>query len=191
MLKEIVTIVAGLPRSGTSMMMRMLEAGGMPVLTDDIRTADVDNPRGYYEFERVKQIEEDQAWLDDAIGRAVKMVSALLLRLPAGYRYKVIFMRRAMSEILVSQRKMLVRRGEPADALDDAAMTRFFEQHLHKVTAWIAAQPNIDVLYVSYNDVLQDPVQHAHRVNQFLEDVLDTEEMVEVVDLNLYRNRQS
>jgi hypothetical protein len=119
------------------------------------------------------------------------MVSALLLRLPDGYRYKVIFMRRAMPEILASQRKMLVRRGEPADAMDDATMTRLFEQHLTKVTAWLAAQSHIDVLYVSYNDVLQEPVQHAQRVNRFLGNTLDTDAMAGVVDPELYRNRRS
>jgi hypothetical protein len=86
--KNTVNIVSGLPRSGTSMMMKMLEAGGMEALTDNIRKADIDNPKGYYEFERVKQIKEDQAWLDDAKGRAVKMVSMLLLDLPEGYNYK-------------------------------------------------------------------------------------------------------
>src|SRR5437899_574640 len=114
-----VTIVSGLPRSGTSMMMKMLEAGGMEPLTDHVRTADEDNPKGYYEFERVKDLEKDQTWLEDAKGRYVKVISMLLKHLPAGYTYKVIFMRRTMEEILASQRKMLVRRGESPDRVAD------------------------------------------------------------------------
>ena len=108
-----ITIVSGLPRSGTSMMMGMLEAGGMAVLTDHVRTADEDNPRGYYEFERVKQIEHDQAWLPEAHGKVVKMIAALLKHLPPGYRYKIIFLQRHLEEVLASQRRMLVRRGSP------------------------------------------------------------------------------
>lgn len=190
-LSKAVIVVAGLPRSGTSMMMRMLEAGGIPVLTDEVREADEDNPRGYFEFEPVKQLEHDRAWLDGAKGCAVKMVSALLEHLPPEHDYKVLFTRRAMSEILASQRKMLARRGEPADAVDDATMTRLFEKHLRAVSAWIEAQPNIDVLYVSYNEVLADPLTHAQEINRFLGGTLDVEAMATVVDPELYRNRQA
>jgi hypothetical protein len=190
-LDDVVTIVAGLPRSGTSMMIKMLEAGGMPVLTDNVRTADEDNPKGYYEFERVKQIEHDKAWLEDAQGCVVKIVSALLKYLPEGYRYKVIFMRREIAEILASQRKMLVHRGESEDKVDDATMARLFERHLKKVTAWIDTRADVDVLYVSYNDVLASPLEHARAVNRFLGGALDVESMASVVDPTLYRNRQS
>jgi hypothetical protein len=190
-LDDVVTIVAGLPRSGTSMMIKMLEAGGMPVLTDNVRTADEDNPRGYYEFERVKQIEHDKAWLEDAQGRVVKIVSALLKHLPEGYRYKVVFMRRDIAEILASQRKMLVHRGETGDRVEDATMARLFERHLKKVTAWIDTRADVDVLYVSYNDVLANPLEHARSVNRFLGGSLDVESMASIVDPTLYRNRQS
>jgi len=118
--RDTILIVSGLPRSGTSMMMKMLEAGGMAVLTDNIRTADQDNPRGYYEFERVKQIEHDTAWLPEAQGKAVKMIAGLLKHLPADYVYKIIFMQRDMDEVLASQRQMLVRRGKPTDCASDA-----------------------------------------------------------------------
>jgi hypothetical protein len=187
---EIVTIVAGLPRSGTSMMMKMLEAGGMSVLTDRERTADVDNPKGYYEYERVKQIEEDVEWLEDARGRVVKMVSALLLHLPNDYAYKVIFMERSLDEVLASQRKMLVHRGEPTDKVDDVQMKALFGQHLDKVRGWLAAQPNVETIYVSYNEILEQPTAQVTRVNAFLGGVLDEEAMVQVVDPSLYRNRQ-
>jgi hypothetical protein len=102
MKRNTITIVSGLPRSGTSLMMMMLEAGGMPVLTDHIRTADADNPKGYYEFERVKAIERDQAWLKEADGKAVKMISALLKYLPQNYAYRIIFMRRGTTPIALS-----------------------------------------------------------------------------------------
>src|SRR5262245_12295550 len=112
---DAITIVSGLPRSGTSMMMSMLEAGGLGALTDGIRAADEDNPKGYYEFERVKKIKQDTAWLADAKGRVVKMISQLLLDLPAAYQYRIIFMRRNIDEILASQKQMMVRRGTAKD----------------------------------------------------------------------------
>jgi len=188
--REIITIVSGLPRSGTSMMMMMLEAGGLPVLTDNIRAADEDNPKGYYEFERVKQVEHDQAWLEQAQGKAVKMVSALLKHLPRSYTYKVIFMRRVMGEVLTSQRQMLIRRGKPADTVSDERMADLSRQHLKKVEAWLDEQPNIEILYASYNEVLKNPAEQAKKVNQFLGDALDVESMVGVVDRSLYHQRQ-
>ena len=188
-LENSIVVVSGLPRSGTSMMMRMLEAGGVPVLTDHRRMADEDNPEGYYEYERVKQIEEDQEWLDQARGHAVKMVSALLEHLPPDYHYKVVFMRRDMGEILASQRKMLERLGESRGEVGDATMARLFAQHLAKVTRWLETQPNVDALHVSYNEVLADPIGQASRVSRFFESKLEVMAMVEVVDPGLYRNR--
>jgi hypothetical protein len=188
--RKIVTVVSGLPRSGTSMMMRMLEAGGMAILTDEIRTADADNPRGYYEFERVKQLQHDQSWLDEARGKAVKVIAALLKYLPPDYAYKVIFLRRNMDEILASQKQMLVRRGEPADAISDEKMTRLFKGHLGRVEAWLAAQPNVEVLYVDYKAVLKEPLEHAQRIGRFLGLALDAAGMACAVDKSLYRQRQ-
>jgi len=188
--KETITIVSGLPRSGTSMIMKMLEAGGMAVLTDDIRTADEDNPKGYYEFERVKQIEHDQSWLEEARGKAVKMISALLKHLPQGYTYKVIFMRRKMEEILASQRQMLIRRGEPTDAVSDETMAALFQKHLREVNAWIDQQPNIEVIYISYNEVLENPVEQVKKIHQFLDSILNLESMMHVIDQRLYRQRR-
>lgn len=188
--RDTIAIVSGLPRSGTSMMMRMLEAGGVPVLTDRIRTADEDNPEGYYEFERVKQIEEDKAWLPDAKGKVVKMIAALLKHLPPEYRYHVIFMRRDIEEVLASQREMLMRRGEPTDAVPDERMAELFGKHVAQVEAWLAEQPNFEILYVEYGEVLAEPLAQAKRVSQFLDCALDTEKMAEVVDLALYRQRR-
>ena len=185
-----ITIVSGLPRSGTSMMMRMLEAGGLPVLTDQIRAADEDNPKGYYEFERVKQIEHDQEWLPDAQGKAVKMIAALLKHLPPDYEYKIVFMQRDMQEVLASQRQMLIRRGEPTDRVPDERMAELFAKHVAQVRAWLAAQPHMDVLYVHYGDVLANPLDQARRVNHFLGGGLDEEAMAGVVDPGLYRQRR-
>jgi hypothetical protein len=171
------------------MMMKMLEAGGMPVLTDHIRTADEDNPEGYFEFERVKQIEHDRAWLEDARGKAVKMVGALLKHLPANYKYKVIFMQRRMEEVLASQREMLVRRGEPTDTIGDERMAELFAKHVENIEAWIDQQPNIHVLYVDYGLVLEQPEEEAQRISRFLGSSLFVEEMAAVVDPGLYRQR--
>jgi len=186
---DVVVVVSGLPRSGTSMMMKMLEAGGLEVLTDWVRTADEDNPEGYYEFERVKQIEHDQAWLPEARGKVVKMVSALLKHLPADYGYRVVFMRRQMDEILASQQKMLVRRGESADRISDARMAQMFQRHLQQVQDWLGRQPNVEVLYVHYGEVLSDPATASERINRFFGGSLDARAMASVVDPDLYRQR--
>ena len=187
--KEVI-IVSGLPRSGTSMMMKMLEAGGLPVLTDNIRKANEDNPKGYYEFERVKKLPEgDTAWLDQAEGKVVKIISQLLMSLPAGYTYRVLFMRRHINEILASQRRMLVRRGEDPDKVDDEEMAALFEKHLEKVFAWLDRQPHLHYMEVDYNRTLADPQPTAERVNEFLGGELDVEKMVGMVDPSLYRQR--
>ncbi len=185
-----VTVVSGLPRSGTSMMMKMLDAGGLPPITDNIRTADADNPKGYYEFERVKQMDKgDVAWVPEARGKVVKVISALLKYLPADEQYRVIFQRRNMSEILASQRKMLERRGEDPNKVNDAEMAELFAKHLGLTEAWLSEQPNMRVLYVHYSDVLANPEVNAIRINDFLGGALDIEAMVGVVDPDLYRNR--
>ncbi len=190
--KQPITIVSGLPRSGTSMMMKMLEAGGIPPLTDKLREADDDNPKGYYEFERVKKMDKgDLDWLPDAEGKAVKIISALLKYLPSDYEYKIIFIRRHIDEILASQRKMLVNRGEDADKMDDTQMADLFAKHVRATEQWIADQPNISVLYVHYSDILSDPQPQAEKVNAFLGSGLDIEEMTAVVDPSLYRNKKS
>ena len=189
--KETITIVSGLPRSGTSMMMKMLAAGGLEPLTDSIRAPDEDNPKGYFEFERVKQIENDQSWLVDARGRVVKLISALLKHLPPSYNFKVIFMRRAMPEILASQRQMLIRRGEPADVVPDDKMAAMFEKHLAQVETWLAAQPNIETIYISYNEVMKEARPQAESINSFLGGSLNVDAMTEAADRTLYRQKRS
>lgn len=189
--KQAVVVVSGLPRSGTSMMMKMLEAGGIPPLTDQLRTADTDNPKGYYEFERVKQLDKgDTAWVGEAQGKAVKVISALLKYLPADYEYKVIFMRRNMSEILASQRKMLVHRGEDPDKMDETQLRELFEAHLNAVLGWLESQPHVSVLHVQYNEMLADPISQLEQINNFLGENLNIEAMTNIIDPNLYRNRK-
>lgn len=190
MTEEFITIVSGLPRSGTSMMMQMLEAGGIPALKDDIREADTDNPRGYYEFERVKQVAHDQAWLPQARGKVVKMVSALLMQLPNTFQYKIVFMQRHMDEILASQKVMLNRRNQPADKVSDEQMASLFRAHLKQIEKWLQTQPNMQVLYINYNDMVADPRPQVERLAQFLSPALDREKMMVVVDRTLYRERK-
>lgn len=190
-LDKVITIVSGLPRSGTSMMMKMLEAGGLPPLTDNIRSADDDNPKGYYEFERVKKLPKgDTAWLQDASGKAVKIIAALLTHLPDDHIYKVVFMRRAMSEILASQREMLVRRGENPDKFSDGDLSELFENHIQKINVWIEKHSNIQRIEVNYNDVLENPKLHIATINQFLGGTLDEEKMNAVIDPSLHRQRE-
>jgi hypothetical protein len=187
-----VTIVSGLPRSGTSMMMKMLAAGGMSIVSDELRTADESNPNGYYEFERVKKLKDgDSEWLPDAEGHTVKVISALLEYLPSQYQYQVIFMRREMSEILASQKQMLAQRGESNGDISDEAMAKLFEKHLEQLQGWIVKQPNFKVLFISYNELLQNPEPNIIQVNQFLGGNLDQESMIRVLDKNLYRQRKN
>jgi hypothetical protein len=184
-----VIVVSGLPRSGTSMMMKMLQEGGLPVVTDLLRAADIDNPNGYYELESVKQLPEGRAeWLGEAQGRAVKVISALLEYLPPAYHYKVIFMQREMGQVLASQRKMLSNRSQPAGA-NDAEMEAQFQEHLAAARYWLGRQPNIEVLYVDYSRLLADPQAACRKVADFLGMELDLERMQAVPDARLYRTR--
>ena len=189
--KEFVTIVSGLPRSGTSMMMKMLEAGGLNPVTDNFRTADEDNPKGYYEFENVKKAETYKDWLPDAPGKVVKIISMLLENLLPEYSYKIVFMLRNIDEILASQRQMLIRRGEQDNKVPDEQLSMMYKKHLTKMENWFAEQPNLDVLYVKYNEILEDPIKFSKLINSFLENRLDEKEMAKVIDKNLYRQRSS
>jgi hypothetical protein len=189
--QEKIVVVSGLPRSGTSMLMHVLQAGGMTPLTDQIRTPDVDNPKGYYEFERVRRLPQgDVGWLDDARGKCVKVISALLMYLPPGYSYDVIFMHRHIDEVLNSQRKMLVRLGQ-ADTDNDADMTVLLQQHVDDVRNWLVSQSNFSLLDADYNAMLAAPANWVARINAFLGGNLDVAGMQAAVDSALYRNRRS
>ncbi len=186
---EFMTIVSGLPRSGTSMMMRMLDAGGMPVLIDHIRAADDDNPKGYYEFEAVKRTKEDPTWLEDSAGKAVKMVYRLLYDLPKDRSYRVLFMTRRLEEVLASQRTMLERNGRAGDPVSDRQMENLFRHELKSFYDWVPRQSHIELISVDYNRILQDPLDELTRVHEFLGNQLDVAERVSIVDSALYRNR--
>ena len=184
-----ITIVSGLPRSGTSLMMQMLHSGGVEVVTDHVRTADTDNPRGYYEFERVKKIKQDTSWLPEARGKAVKMVSQLLYDLPTGEKYRIIFLERDLDEVLVSQEKMLERLGRTA--APRAAMKQSFLVHLERLKEWLRRRPNVEVLRVGYHDLLERPAEEAKRLGEFLGGAVEVERMAGAVDPSLYRNRKA
>ena len=184
-----IVIVSGLPRCGTSMMMQMLEAGGMSLVTDHIRMPDEDNPRGYYEFEKVKKIREDASWLENCHGKAFKMVSSLLYHLPVDKNYKVIFMRRKMQEILASQKVMLQRLGRESSDVSDEKMAENFEKHLRDVEDWLSRQSNIEVVYINYNEVIHDPHENVRLVSRFLGDRLNPDKMADVAEKSLYRKR--
>lgn len=190
--KQPVVVVSGLPRSGTSMMMKMLEAGGLATVQDGIRKADENNPKGYYEFERVKKLKEgDFGWVASAQGKVVKVISALLEYLPPDYTYQIVFMRRNMEEILASQKSMLVRDGKPTDGPNDHKLSELYEKHLQKLDTWLSEQPNMQVLYIHYNETLKYPQENIHRLSDFLGGELDTKAMQSVVDRNLYRERKA
>lgn len=184
-------VVSGLPRSGTSMMMRMLEAGGVPLLVDGLRTADASNPRGYFEFEPVKDLAATRGaapWLAGARGRAVKIIAFLLTWLPEHYNYQVIFMRRDLDEVLASQQQMLERRG--AGGGDGEAGTRAaYDAHLTQVERFLARRACFSTLQVSYRDAVRDPGATARQVAAFLGRRLDTAAMANAVESALYRNR--
>jgi sulfotransferase family protein len=188
---EFVTIVSGLPRSGTSMMMRMLEAGGLPVMTDHIRVPDDSNPKGYYEFELVKQLKEgNTGWISDSNGKVVKIISALLEYLPPEPQYRIVFMQRNMSEVLASQREMLLRRGEPTDRVPDDTLAELYQNHLTRVGQWLAGQPNIKLIYLHYNQIMETPHAPIAQLCQFLRPCsLDQNRMLSVVESSLYRQR--
>jgi len=189
--KDYIIVVSGLPRSGTSMMMKMLEAGGEPILTDNLRGADANNPNGYYEFERVKQLTDgDFDWIPEAGGKVVKIVTGLVMNLPSSQKYKVIFMQRAMKEVLSSQKKMLGRLGQQDDKVEDDKMKKIYQEHLKQVNAWIAKQPNIEVLYVNYNTMLGNPFDSLTKVNEFLGGEMDVNVMAGVINKELYRERK-
>lgn len=188
---EEVLVVSGLPRSGTSMMMRMLDAAGVPILTDHERTADEDNPKGYYEHERVKDLENetDKSWVSAGRGKVVKVISMLLKDLPDENFYRVIFMRRHLDEIVASQNKMLERRGED-NTMDDQKTKDYYLRHLVQVKFLVRNRANIEMVEASYREALDSPLQFARRIDDFVGGGLDTEAMAAVVDPQLYRNRK-
>jgi hypothetical protein len=186
-----ITVVSGLPRSGTSLVMQMLSAGGMSVLADDIRGPDDDNPAGYFEFEPVKRTRSDASWVPAATGKAVKVIYLLLADLPLGFSYRVIFVRRNLDEVVRSQQAMLQRRGEAGAGLEAAELARVFARQLDKIEAWLIRQSSISVMFLDYSSVVSDPQPQVERIRDFLGVDLDTSAMSAAVNPKLYRHRQA
>ena len=188
--RDIIVIVSGLPRSGTSMMMEMLEKGGLKVLTDRVRGPDEDNPKGYYEYERVKSLPGNQDWLEAARGKVVKVLGELIKYMPEGLRYKVVFMERDIDEMLESQEKMLKHRGEETGDLSREEYKKIFTNYIRLLKDHINSREDMDVLFVSYNDIMSLPDTVVESISVFLGGKLDVESMLQVIDEELYRNRQ-
>jgi hypothetical protein len=186
----VITIVSGLPRSGTSLMMQMVRAGGMEIVTDLERKADDDNPRGYFEWEPAKRLTKEPELIDRAEGKAVKIISQLLMSLPKSREYKVIFMQRRFTELLASQDLMLRRRGQ-SDYIAPEIMTKAFTDHLRLVDTWLRGRPDIAVRRQNYRGIIESPRIVAEEIQNFLGVDLDTDAMIAEVDPVLYRNRHS
>jgi hypothetical protein len=184
-----ITIVSGLPRSGTSLMMQMLAAGGMPILSDSERKADSDNPRGYLEWERIKQLPRDPTCIAEAEGKAVKVISLLLPSLPEGHDYRVVFMQRPLGEVLASQETMMRNRGTAVAAASVSIMSAAFQKNLRAAEAWLDSKASVKTLRVLYRDVLKDPTAISNKIVIFLGRDLNIEAMGQQVDSTLYRNR--
>jgi hypothetical protein len=188
-MRDFVTIVSGLPRSGTSMAMQMIVAGGIPPVTDGLRAADADNPRGYFEFERVKQLKSDKAWLDDARGHVVKVIHMLVTELPDDRPYRVVFLDRDLREVVKSQSTMLARSAKSGGALPPERLMAVYDAQLKQVHAWLAARPNFAVMTVRHADLIRDASGQARAMNAFLGGGLDEAAMAAAVDPSLHRNR--
>jgi len=186
--KEVITIVSGLPRSGTSMMMQMLTLGGLSSLTDKQREADEDNPKGYLEFEKVKQLRTDKSWLPEAKGKSVKIIAQLLQFLPKKYHYRVIFMERDIHEILASQTKMIERSGKAGAKLTQDQLYRTFNKQVQQIKIHLMAR-KIPTLYVSHRETIASPLKVAASVKHFMGDALNETEMARAVDPTLYRQQ--
>ena len=187
--KPYITIVSGLPRSGTSMMMQLLTAGGLTALTDHLRKEDEDNPKGYLEFEPVKRTKQDSSWVPDARGKVVKMVYSLLYDLPDNQTYKVIFMDRTIAEVIASQKKMLNRSGRKGAKISDAQLAGLFTKDLGRFNEWIQQKENFSILYIQHRALIEAPRIQCDIINDFLDHSLDTIAAASVVDPSLYRNR--
>lgn len=191
MTNPFITVVSGLPRSGTSLLMQMLASGGLPILSDGRRTPDQHNPRGYFELESVKHTRTDPSWLKEAQGKAVKVVHLLLPSLPPQFQYRVILMERNLTEVIASQRAMLTQQGRPVAALSDAKMIEVFQKQLAEVRQWLSQQTHFQLLEMPHRDVIERPADAASKIAAFLGGHLDSQRMAAAVDSRLYRQRQN
>ncbi|MCA9311147.1 MAG: sulfotransferase [Phycisphaerales bacterium] len=183
-----VVVVSGLPRTGTSMMMAMLEAGGVPPLTDRVRAPDEDNRRGYWEYEPVKALRDGADWLPQARGHAVKIIAMLLQHLPEDQACAVLLMRRHLDEVLASQRQMLQRRGRPGGRLSEADLRTLYQRQYDQALAW-GRRTGSRVLEVDYNALVIAPRPWVAQIDTFLGGGLDRDAMQAVVEPDLHRQR--
>jgi tetratricopeptide (TPR) repeat protein len=188
-LRNPIIVVSGLPRSGTSMMMQMLEEGGIEIYTDNKRQADESNPKGYYEHDAVKSLARNKRWLGSSRNKAIKIIANLLFHLPAKYNYKIIFMMRHIDEVLNSQQQMLIRKGSKAARNYPTVLVNAYKKTLIKTRKWAKVRHNVRVIYVNYTDVINDTGNEARRIADFLDMGLDPDKMATVVDKKLYRAR--
>ena len=183
--KNQITIVSGLPRSGTSLMMQMLDYGGMDCLVDGKREADESNPKGYYEYEPVMSIYKDNSWMNKAQNKTVKIVAPLLNKIDEQYRYKIIFMTRDLNEILKSQQKMI---GKIEDVFPVKLYNKF-QKLLSNIEVWKKKEPGVELIYLDYKDVLDNPESTVKSIERFLGVPLNRLEMINCIDKKLYRTK--
>lgn len=186
-----ITVVSGLPRSGTSLMMQMLHAGGMPVLTDNLRTPDANNPQGFLEYEKVKALKKDNSWMGEAEGKVVKIVSHLLQSMDMKYQYQVIFMVRDVDEVVSSQASMLERLGKTGSQAPTESLLRHYARHLAEIREWLDKQPNVRVLYTYHRDAVLETEREVAKINEFLGGRLNVAKMKAIIDKSLYRERRA
>lgn len=180
-----IVVVSGLPRSGTSLMMQMLQSGGIEVLTDSNRKADVSNPKGYLEYKPVMALHKDNSWLNIAQNKSIKIVAPLLKFLDPKYRYKVIFMTRDLSEVVKSQQKMI---GKDIDTLP-VKLFEAYKRQLQQVETWKEKEPSVEFIYIDYKDAIYNTERTVKKVASFVGKQLNTEAMQSCVDKNLHRNK--
>jgi hypothetical protein len=160
-------IVSGLPRSGTSLMMQMLRAGGIAPMTDEQRAADEDNPEGYWEWEAIKDLPKDPSIIERAHGKAVKVISALLPSLPGNHRYVVIYMVRPAEQVVDSQWAMLARRGRSPRS-ERQHLVDVQQRHSEQIRQVLRKSPRVRLLEVSYPELVADPATVISRLAELL-----------------------
>ena len=187
--KNDIIVVTGLPRSGTSLMMQILQSLQIKLFTDNHRSADESNPKGYFEHQWVKTIEKDNSWLTDVKGKAIKIVSPLIKYLPVDLNYKIIFMNRDLDEIIQSQERMLTENNKKDDATNSEELKQIFLKDLKQSKDWIHTQLHSEVLEILHSKLLKNPETELEKIKSFLKIDINTTLILKVIDKNLYRSK--
>jgi len=182
-----IIVVTGLPRSGTSLMMQILQSMGIKLFIDKHRAPDQSNPKGYFEHELVKTIERNNFWIKDAKGKAIKIVSPLLMYLPVNINYKIIFMNRLLDEIIQSQERMLSERGKENNTINSEVLKQIFIKDLNLSRKWIAKQSQSKYLEISHSKLLENPKPELEKIKTFLDIPIDLRSTIKVIDKKLYQ----